>query len=579
MGGKAFQSQGIQTQRLSKTMYVALTNKLEEALGQHFQARVKAPLVCREKKDFGDIDLIVAQEGWLHEKTFGQIVEEIRSLAIQFKSRACLVQGVDILNHKGPYKDQDKIVPHVQVCIDFCWQSSEVLGHPQAHDSKGSTTDHKQTHPVNTEASPHATVIEEGIEVDLMICPPEQFNNMIALYSHHDLSNLAGKIARELGFVWNSGGLKWVLEEAGQPVQEVLVTQHPEEILSFLGYDARRWKKSFYSYDEMFEFISGSPYFNPEIFNQIPQREKLKQARRKTYRLFVDWLAKKGAPIEGLEPEMIEADEFQGSEIKSSEIKGVEVQDSKFKSKEKNRSESLKDVAVDNLPSSSHDDPYEWLQRGDNLLDRSISEFQGGEKFKGKLNSEMPSKASAEGCYEEDMVAENQTNTYQENKNQAEKRVWGALWFCQKEGTSKEEHRQACKEYGLAKAKLQFPEFSKRLREVLERQEQLKWLKDHLKPVYNSYLLGQWTGLKGRELSEFKQSFEAHYPMDILSEAVKGKMPRLLEFLARHHLEQMVFEHRHQEAVPLFVQALRQQKMQPSGSGKNPLIPGYKHKP
>lgn len=147
-----------------------------------------------------------------------------------------------------------------------------------------------------------------GFQIDLIAIPAQSFDFARAYFAWNDLGNLVGRIAHKMGLKFGFEGLHAPLRDGDHMFAEVLVTHDVDQALSFLGYDAARYREGFDTLEDIFRFTASTRFFNPDIYllENRNATSRVRDAKRKTYSAFLDWLAAPGglaaarpAPAEG----------------------------------------------------------------------------------------------------------------------------------------------------------------------------------------------------------------------------------------------------------------------------------------
>lgn len=137
------------------------------------------------------------------------------------------------------------------------------------------------------------------LQVDLVFCPPEEFQTSADYFAYNDLGNLVGRIAHGMGFKYGHKGLLYPLRaSATHWVEDVLVTRDRAAMLSFLGFDRAgadgdRFEQGFDTLEDMFAFVASSRYFDPSLYPPEAQSHtaRTRDRKRPTYNAFLRWVA------------------------------------------------------------------------------------------------------------------------------------------------------------------------------------------------------------------------------------------------------------------------------------------------
>lgn len=131
-------------------------------------------------------------------------------------------------------------------------------------------------------------------QVDLLKVSEKGFNYACQYYAFNDLGNLLGRIAHKFGCKHGYEGLLLPVRVGDYLVEEITLTQDYAKALEFMGYTFEDYRSGFYTPTEIFEFVSSSKYFNPEIYllHNRNHKARVRDAKRKTYQEFLAWCEK-----------------------------------------------------------------------------------------------------------------------------------------------------------------------------------------------------------------------------------------------------------------------------------------------
>ena len=240
MGGHAL---SVDQVRLPAVEYIPLADRLENEFRVFVGGRVEPIQAYRQKPDFGDLDLLVEAEALF-------ALSEDPEDRWEAARRWALSLGA----------------------TDFAQSGGGPLsfGYPLGDG----------TH----------------FQVDLIAVPAAEFDTHRDYFAWNDLGNLMGRIAHKMGMKYGSQGLVYPFREGTHLVEEVLVTRSTDQALSFMGYDASRWRAGFDGLEDLFEFASSTPFFNPDIFalENLNNKNRTRNRKRKTFMTFLGWLEKGG---------------------------------------------------------------------------------------------------------------------------------------------------------------------------------------------------------------------------------------------------------------------------------------------
>lgn len=129
-------------------------------------------------------------------------------------------------------------------------------------------------------------------QVDLILIDPESVDYARNYFSWNDLGNLIGRVSKQVGLKHGHDGLYFMLREEDRVLKEYKLTNDYFKVLEILELDVKHFKKGFNTYIEMFEWVSASPYFNPNKFllENLNNRNRVRDRKRVIYNLFLNWL-------------------------------------------------------------------------------------------------------------------------------------------------------------------------------------------------------------------------------------------------------------------------------------------------
>ena len=100
-----------------------------------------------------------------------------------------------------------------------------------------------------------------------------------------------GRIAHKMGVRYGHDGLSVVFRDGNHQFAERILSKDTDRILTFLDYDAARWRQGFDTLEEIFEFAASTPYFNSAIFayENRNHTSRVRDRKRAVYRGFLEW--------------------------------------------------------------------------------------------------------------------------------------------------------------------------------------------------------------------------------------------------------------------------------------------------
>ncbi|KAK2772605.1 hypothetical protein CKAH01_13901 [Colletotrichum kahawae] len=237
MGGSVFTAgdRPLNTPRMPPEVYERVKAECHAALRKIYLC-VASPIEGPAKRDYGDIDILVALE---------------RSIIL----------GGSHSDYQPFGKDGKK---------DACKAIQEALGAPFLKIEN--QTDHyavrwPDASPLAEGDDTSTSSPERYCQIDIAICDNlEQVHWKLFKHAHGDLWSILGTIIRPYGLTVDEESL-WVriveMEKFDKKRARVLLTQDPYEILSFLGLaaDSHIWDSAFESLEDMYEYAATCRFF------------------------------------------------------------------------------------------------------------------------------------------------------------------------------------------------------------------------------------------------------------------------------------------------------------------------------
>lgn len=137
---------------------------------------------------------------------------------------------------------------------------------------------------------------DTNFQIDLIYVGEKFDERQMALtyFAYNDLGNLMGRIYHRAGFKYGHKGLLRVVrdeENSDHCIDEVLVTNDPREIFEFGGYDYDEFLDGFSTREDIFNYVTSSPYFNRDIylFENRNAKARMRDSKRVIYNEFLKW--------------------------------------------------------------------------------------------------------------------------------------------------------------------------------------------------------------------------------------------------------------------------------------------------
>lgn len=236
MGGNALKN--VKTSRLSAEVYHPLAERLTALLREELGARAEVIPAYAEKSDFGDLDIIVEQE----------------KVLVPGNGHAALEAFAQRHGFARAFSANGNVL---------------------SYDHRASAGD------------------DVGFQVDLIVTPAAEIDAALTYFSFNDLGNLMGRSAHKMGFKYGHLGLLYPFRDGDHLYKTLEVTRSSDEAMAFIGYDPSRFHQGFKNLPEIFDYVTGSRYFNPAIFllENRNHTSRVRDSKRKTYSAFLEHIA------------------------------------------------------------------------------------------------------------------------------------------------------------------------------------------------------------------------------------------------------------------------------------------------
>jgi len=225
MGGKA-----VDGRRISAEEYDTLSKKITHIL-QEVYDKVYIPMSLKSKQYHGDIDFVVSE----------------------------------ILSKEG-----DNTVPGQNE--NHITDASELLKAETVR-RNGPTTSYKH----------------DGVQIDVHLCPQNEFDMCCRYKDNGDVSNLIGMMCHRIGCIYGMDGLrmfyffqKGTFSYSPTPERyELKLSESPQKIMKFLGLSYNTFMDGFNDPESVVDFLVTSPYFSVDVFmlnakSKASHRDRLK---------------------------------------------------------------------------------------------------------------------------------------------------------------------------------------------------------------------------------------------------------------------------------------------------------------
>ncbi len=134
------------------------------------------------------------------------------------------------------------------------------------------------------------SLIYKDFQIDLVTCPEHEYEFTKNYMGVGDRGNFVGKIAHMLGLKFGHDGMWLVVRtDDNHQLGEVCLTLDPKEAEAFL--DVKPLMDNPKSLEDIFENVSASKYFNPEVFKLENNNAvaRIRDRKRPSYNMFLQW--------------------------------------------------------------------------------------------------------------------------------------------------------------------------------------------------------------------------------------------------------------------------------------------------
>ncbi|MBB4861643.1 hypothetical protein HNP46_000454 [Pseudomonas nitritireducens] len=135
--------------------------------------------------------------------------------------------------------------------------------------------------------------LDEGyLQVDLISSPAHEFDFTRGYFAWNDLGNLMGRIAHKMGLVLGHDALRLPIRDKTHLFKEVVITRDFNQAIELLGYDPKRYNEGFDTLQDIYEFATSTPKFDPQIYalENRNHTARVRDKKRPVYTAFLTWL-------------------------------------------------------------------------------------------------------------------------------------------------------------------------------------------------------------------------------------------------------------------------------------------------
>ena len=128
----------------------------------------------------------------------------------------------------------------------------------------------------------------QQLQIDLIYSPTKLYDYALNYFSWNDAGNLVGRIAHTFGLKHGHSGLILPVSAGTRRLGQILLTTDYAQTLGLLGMSPLVPPQTL---EDIFEWVSSSVYFSPEIylFENLNAVSRVRDKKRATYNHFLEW--------------------------------------------------------------------------------------------------------------------------------------------------------------------------------------------------------------------------------------------------------------------------------------------------
>ncbi len=132
-------------------------------------------------------------------------------------------------------------------------------------------------------------------QVDFIEVRPENFEMSKIFFNYNDMGNLIGRLSKHFYMKFTPNGFYMVIysEDRSRKINKYFISKDIPSIFKFLDIDYDRYLKGFDTYNEVFEFITSSKYFDVMYYKKgihVNSKSYSRDLKRKTYVKFLKYI-------------------------------------------------------------------------------------------------------------------------------------------------------------------------------------------------------------------------------------------------------------------------------------------------
>jgi len=239
MGGNIFNKKyNFKADRISISEKADILSEITPIIKKHINVNtVIEPSVIGEKRDFGDIDLLLnVDDSYMFDIDLHVLYNDI---AVRDKN------DEPIIVHNGTVKA-------------FAYEYNDKI-----------------------------------IEIDLIFIKKSKWDIATTFYSNDPFGNLLGKMTRLFNIKFGYNGLYYIHKHENGKIENLHITDDSNMLFKYIGLDKNIFNKGFDTYVELYEYISKSSLFFTELFSPENRRhiDRKRNDKRSSFKEFEKWIS------------------------------------------------------------------------------------------------------------------------------------------------------------------------------------------------------------------------------------------------------------------------------------------------
>lgn len=156
-------------------------------------------------------------------------------------------------------------------------------------------------------------------QVDLIFIENDHIDYALDYFSFGDQGNISGMLLRKYSVKNSFLGLYFTYrQDNGNYKRDILISNKYEDYLNLLELDVDTFYRGFNTQEEVFEWITSSPFFESGIYslNKLNHKRRARDSKREYYTNFLKYLETKDLPVESNKFLKLDSEEFKERYLK-----------------------------------------------------------------------------------------------------------------------------------------------------------------------------------------------------------------------------------------------------------------------